>query len=926
MVRTLVAALLIAVSLLQGVPPAAASADADRFLLSLAELWGDVESFDPRLARQNDWDAAALAAIPRVEAATSTSAFGDAVATMVATLNDPLTHLVASPRPEARASGDALALATPNPQTAVLTIDAASLPDPDSPAIRARAASFARVFETKTTVVIDVRQNDVESSDRSAGVERLFDATPLAASLTHGNAQLPAYRRRYYNGLATPSLPLGENYTGGFITDDGTTVNGTANARERVAFVVNAKTTLPDIAIALARAGQAVVFTDGPAPSLDGGDVNERAMDDGVVAQFRVSEYAEVATASFAQPLPQGKDLAAVIAGWLDHHTPPLPAFQPAPPAVAQPAQAGPVAFPDEPHRIFAVFRIYNVIRYFFPYRDLMHEDWPGATLSAIRQVRAANDEASYIRAIRRYYALIHDGHGFLQGTPMEQLYGGNIPCVSRYLRDEIVVTKLADPVACSNAGVRVGDVITAVGGVPARDALAAQRPFVNGSTPQGVAYNLVAGFATSIFAGPPGSAIAVTFRHPRSKKTFTARFQRREIFVREERSGPIVRVLPGNVGYVDLNRLETSDVGAMFAKLASTRAVVFDDRGYPRETAWAIAPQLTAAGQVRAALFDQLMVLAPDVRDGDEFPKQSFRSFYQMLPQATGRSYLKPTVTLIDERTISQAEHTGLFFEAADRTRFVGTPTAGADGDVTSFGIPGGLTLAFSGQGVRHADGRRLQRVGIVPDVRSEPSAADIAAGRDVVLETGLRDALRRSGAGESADAAALKQLRASERADFVAQAESVREAAALQRAEQANLGKSLPGATGTQALAVAPLSSDKPTARNYISSGRQIDALPYRGKAVHIFGMLQTTGAPQGAAFWARVDGPNGPMALDNMMDRLVYGTSGWRPFSIVLNVPDNATSIFAGLLLFGQGEVSVSRLTIEAVPPSTPATGSM
>jgi hypothetical protein len=40
-------------------------------LLSLAELWGDVEYFDPRLARPNDWDAAAVAAIPKVEAAAS---------------------------------------------------------------------------------------------------------------------------------------------------------------------------------------------------------------------------------------------------------------------------------------------------------------------------------------------------------------------------------------------------------------------------------------------------------------------------------------------------------------------------------------------------------------------------------------------------------------------------------------------------------------------------------------------------------------------------------------------------------------------------------------------------------------------------------------------------------------------------------------
>ena len=93
----------------------------------------------------------------------------------------------------------------------------------------------------------------------------------------------------------------------------------------------------------------------------------------------------------------------------------------------------------------------------------------------------------------------------------------------------------------------------------------------------------------------------------------------------------------------------------------------------------------------------------------------------------------------LIDERTISQAEHTGLFLEAANGTRFVGSPTAGANGDITNFTVPGGITIMFSGQGVRHADGRQLQRIGLVPDVEATPTIAGIRAGRDEVLEAAV-------------------------------------------------------------------------------------------------------------------------------------------------------------------------------------------
>jgi hypothetical protein len=42
-----------------------------------------------------------------------------------------------------------------------------------------------------------------------------------------------------------------------------------------------------------------------------------------------------------------------------------------------------------------------------------------------------------------------------------------------------------------------------------------------------------------------------------------------------------------------------------------------------------------------------------------------------------------------INEFAGSQAEQTGLFFEAANGTKFIGSPTAGANGDLTNFTVP---------------------------------------------------------------------------------------------------------------------------------------------------------------------------------------------------------------------------------------------
>ena len=109
-------------------------------------------------------------------------------------------------------------------------------------------------------------------------------------------------------------------------------------------------------------------------------------------------------------------------------------------------------------------------------------------------------------------------------------------------------------------------------------------------------------------------------------------------------------------------------------------------------------------------------------------------------MPLSTKPKYAAPTVMLIDDRAISQSEHSGLFYEAANGTQFVGSPTAGANGDITRLTLPGGIGVIFTGHDVRHADGRQLQRVGLKPDLPVEPTIAGLRAGRDEVLERAVR------------------------------------------------------------------------------------------------------------------------------------------------------------------------------------------
>jgi C-terminal processing protease CtpA/Prc len=297
------------------------------------------------------------------------------------------------------------------------------------------------------------------------------------------------------------------------------------------------------------------------------------------------------------------------------------------------------------------------------------------------------------------------------------------------------MITGFTNAEAAKNAGFEIGDVILKVDGEDASLRIAERLRYTAQSTPQSGMF-----YATerSLVRGAKDSTATLTVRdlHDQVREVRVARKVEYMPQSQGDRTGDILRVLPGNIGYADLDRLPASHVDEMFEKFKDCPAIIFDDRGYPQGTAWQIAPRLTEKTDVSAVMFKRREPMSPDLPNGEISNSQVVETFLQQLTHSDKWRYHGRTVLLIDERTISQAEHTGLFLEAANGTKFIGSPTQGANGDVTNLSVPGGIYVRFSGQGVWHADGRQLQRVGLQPDIEVRPTFAGIRAGKDEVLD----------------------------------------------------------------------------------------------------------------------------------------------------------------------------------------------
>lgn len=101
------------------------------------------------------------------------------------------------------------------------------------------------------------------------------------------------------------------------------------------------------------------------------------------------------------------------------------------------------------------------------------------------------------------------------------------------------------------------------------------------------------------------------------------------------------------------------------------------------------------------------------------------------------------------------------------------------------------------------------------------------------------------------------------------------------------------------------------------------------YLGKRLRLSGYIKSKDVIESAGLWMRIDGAGNPpkmLGFDNMHNRPIKGTTNWKKYDVVLDVPSNSKSVNIGVLLSGTGEIWVSNLRFEVVDKNVPTTNLM
>lgn len=116
---------------------------------------------------------------------------------------------------------------------------------------------------------------------------------------------------------------------------------------------------------------------------------------------------------------------------------------------------------------------------------------------------------------------------------------------------------------------------------------------------------------------------------------------------------------------------------------------------------------------------------------------------------------------------------------------------------------------------------------------------------------------------------------------------------------------------------------SKSEVNAQHFATMMQGFQANDYKGKRLKLSCFLKTENVFKCGA-WLRIDDVSGDtIQFDNMDNRSIQGTSDWNHYSIVLDVPEDSSSIHFGVLLVGQGKVWADGFRFEEVTEKVPTT---
>lgn len=385
--------------------------------------------------------------------------------------------------------------------------------------------------------------------------------------------------------------------------------------------------------------------------------------------------------------------------------------------------------YPDAGFRLLSLYRYWNIIQYYFPYIYLIEEDWNMVLEEFIPKVIAAKNEMEYNLVILELITRVQDTHANITGenASIKKYLGARKSALKvSFVENKAAIKDYHHEEHGEETGLLVGDIIESVNGISVSQVIEKQFKYTPASNDpiklRNIARKLLRSNDSIIYVEFTRNGI----KESKSIKTYSSE----ELKNNNQVKDTSFRLINKDIAYIHNGVLKRKHLPIIWEEIKNTKGLIIDIRNYPSDF----------------PIYSLSKLLMPEAIPFVKFTNPKIQSAGHFVFEKTlnvgekNKDYYKgKVIILINENSQSSAEYHAMAYRVHPNATVIGSTTAGADGNISRFNLPGGIKTRITGIGVYYPDGTETQRIGIIPDIEMNPTIKGIREGRDELMEKAI-------------------------------------------------------------------------------------------------------------------------------------------------------------------------------------------
>lgn len=392
----------------------------------------------------------------------------------------------------------------------------------------------------------------------------------------------------------------------------------------------------------------------------------------------------------------------------------------------------------DTGFRLLGLFRFWNVIEYYYPYKYLIDDGWENVLYEFIPQFIDADDSIlSFKLCALKLATRIDDSHTrmlnpykipreFEVDKYIEDWEGKYMfPFEISFIEDKAVITDIYSTKTYTNYPFLIGDVIHSINNEPVENIVKRKLEYTPASHYIGKLKKIAMALHRS-----NDSIMSIEYERDGNMLSNSLKavlVSDVEVANRTRRDLPAYKKFQNGISYIYMGATRPY---ALPENLNDSKGVIIDLRSYPHK--------LTNHWEYYS-LFSEPTPFCNFTIASRSYPGLFQFTGITMTGKENPNYYKGKKVILINEQAQSAPEFMAMKYKVAPNTIVMGSKSTGADGNYSFIGLPAETGLMFTGLGVYYPDGGETQRIGILPDREVKPTIKGIREGRDEVLEKAI-------------------------------------------------------------------------------------------------------------------------------------------------------------------------------------------